>query len=162
MGRGRWAIVGALLLAACGGPPAPGPPVPTPGNAPLPPALAPPQPPAEAAVGPAMAMAPAAPAPAAQAVAPSAAELPVAMPAGAIYACVVASASSERQVSAIELAPRVSALCARNPEMGPCQYAREACRRGGGRVFAADGQEITRATEAEYDKRVLRIRLKSG
>jgi hypothetical protein len=156
MGRGRWAMVGALLLAACGGPPAPGPPVATPGNAPPPPALSPPQPPAEPAVGPAMA-----PAPAAQAVAPSAAELPAAMPAGAIYAC-VAAAGGERQVSPIELAPKVSALCARNPEMGPCQYAREACRRSGGRVFAADGQEITRATEAEYDKRVLRIRLKSG
>jgi hypothetical protein len=149
-------MVGVLLLAACGGPPAPGPPVATPGSAPPPPALAPPQAPAQPAAGPA-----AAPAPAAQAAAPSAADPPVAMPAGAIYACVVAT-GGERQVSAIELAPQVSALCARNPEMGPCQYAREACRRGGGRVFAADGREITRATEAEYDKRVLRVRLKSG
>ena len=45
--------------------------------------------------------------------------------------------------------------------MGPCQYEREACRRSGGRVFAADGTEITAATEAEYDRKVARIRLRA-
>jgi hypothetical protein len=45
--------------------------------------------------------------------------------------------------------------------MGPCQFEREACRRSGGRVFAADGAEITRATEADYDKHVLRIRMRA-
>jgi hypothetical protein len=86
------------------------------------------------------------------------AEEPVAIPAGAVYACVVES-SGERQVTAIELVPKVAALCAQNPEMGPCQYEREVCRRSGGRVFAADGREITKATEAEYDRRVLRARI---
>jgi hypothetical protein len=46
--------------------------------------------------------------------------------------------------------------------MGPCQYERDACRRSGGRVFAADGSEITRSVEDEYDKRVMRIRLRSN
>src|SRR5208282_5163951 len=129
----------------------------TPGSEPPSPAFSPPLPAAaESAAGP-----PAVSAPMPQAVVPPATEPPVAIPAGALYACIVA-AKGERQVSAIELAPPVSALCARHPEMGPCQYAREACRRGGGRVFAAHGQEITPATEAEYDKRVLRVRLKSS
>ncbi len=85
----------------------------------------------------------------------------VAMPAGALYACVV-DADGEHRVSAIELAPRVSALCAKNPEMGPCRYAREACRADGGRVFGPEGSEITRATEADYDRRVLRVRMQAN
>jgi hypothetical protein len=85
----------------------------------------------------------------------------VAVPAGALYACVV-DTHGERQISAIELEPRVAKLCTKNPEMGPCQYARDACRRNGGRVFASEGREITRATEAEYDRRVMRIRLQSN
>ena len=86
--------------------------------------------------------------------------MPIVIPAGAVYACVVDSAG-ERQITAIELAPRVAALCAQNPEMGPCQYEREVCRRSGGRVFAADGKEITKAAEAEYDRRVLRARIRA-
>jgi hypothetical protein len=152
-GNVRWAVAGALLVAACGGPPPPGPPGVTPAAAPSSPALG--TPPAETAAAPAGAV------PAPPAITPPAAEPPVAVPAGALYACVIA-ADGARQVSAIELAPQVRALCARNPEMGPCQYARAACRRSGGRVFAADGQEITVATEAAYDKRVLRARLQSN
>jgi hypothetical protein len=91
----------------------------------------------------------------------SAAETPVVIPAGAVYACVVDSAG-ERQVTAIEFVPKVAALCAKNPEMGPCQYEREVCRLSGGRVFAADGKEITKLTEAEYDRRVLRVRINSN
>jgi len=83
------------------------------------------------------------------------------MPAGALYACVVESKGA-RQISTIELEPRVTKVCAKNPEMGPCQYAREACRAHGGRVFGPEGREITRATEAEYDRRVMRIRLQSN
>jgi hypothetical protein len=37
---------------------------------------------------------------------------------------------------------------------------REGCRRNNGRVYAADGKEITRATEAEYDKKVMRVRFR--
>jgi hypothetical protein len=103
----------------------------------------------------------ASPVPAPGATTASAAETPVVIPAGAVYACVVESAG-ERQVTAIEFAPKVAALCAKNPEMGPCQYEREVCRHSGGRVFAADGKEITKLTEAEYDRRVLRVKLKSN
>jgi len=46
--------------------------------------------------------------------------------------------------------------------MGPCQYERDVCRRSGGRVYAAGGVEITQATEAEYDKKVLRVRFKAN
>ena len=41
--------------------------------------------------------------------------------------------------TAIEFAPKVGALCKRHPEMGPCQYERDLCRRSGGRVFASNG-----------------------
>jgi hypothetical protein len=43
--------------------------------------------------------------------------------------------------------------------MGPCQSARNACRSNGGRVYAADGSEITQADEGEYDKEVMRMRV---
>jgi len=148
MARTGLAVAGALLIAACGGPP-PAVPVAAPGTeAPKAAVGAPPAtgtgsvPTPQPAPGPA-------PAP------------PFAFPAGALYACAV-EAGGELRISAIELAPQVGALCARNPEMGPCQYAREACRAGGGRVFASDGMEISRATEAEYDRRVLRARLHSN
>ena len=53
----------------------------------------------------------------------------------------------------------MAALCRRHTEMGPCQNARNACRRSGGRVYAADGSEVTQADEAEYDKKVMRVRV---
>ncbi len=84
-----------------------------------------------------------------------------ATPPGTIYVCVTDAAGQSRQ-TAIELQPKVAALCRKAPEMGPCQFEREACRRNGGRVFAVDGTEITRQTEAEYDKRVMRIRMKAN
>lgn len=101
---------------------------------------------------------PPSPVPAPGATTASVADPPVVIPAGAVYACVVDSAG-ERQITAIQFVPKVAALCAQNPEMGPCQYEREVCRHSGGRVFAADGKEITKATEAEYDRRVLRARI---
>jgi hypothetical protein len=82
------------------------------------------------------------------------------MPAGAIYACVVGY-GEKRTVTAIQFEPRIAALCTKHPEMGPCQYEREGCRRSGGRVFAADGKEITRLTEAEYDRKVMRLRFRA-
>jgi hypothetical protein len=92
---------------------------------------------------------------------PPAPTLAIAAPPGALYVCVSGVAPQVRQTS-IEFAPGVGDLCRRHPEMGPCQYERDACRRSGGRVFAADGTEITRSIEDEYDKRVLRIRLRSN
>jgi hypothetical protein len=91
---------------------------------------------------------------------PVAPEPPIALPRGAIYACVVGF-GDQRTVTAIEFVPKVAALCARHPEMGPCQYEREGCRHHGGRVFDAGGKEITGATEAEYDRKVTRIRMRA-
>jgi hypothetical protein len=92
---------------------------------------------------------------------PPPAEAPVTVPPGALYAC-VSDTDGVRQTTAIEFAPKVGALCARTPEMGPCQYERNVCRRSGGRVYAANGDEITLQTEAEYDKKVMRVRFKSN
>ena len=64
--------------------------------------------------------------------------------------------------SAIEYEPRVKSLCAKHPEMGVCQYEREACRTSGGRVYDAKGTEITKQIEAEYDKKVMRVRFRAG
>ena len=83
-----------------------------------------------------------------------------AVPAGALYVC-VADINGTRQTTTIEFAPKVQSLCAKNPEMGPCQYERNICRSHGGRVYAANGAEITMQTEAEYDKKVMRVRFKA-
>jgi hypothetical protein len=132
----------ALLLAGCTPQPK-GPPVNLPeAGAPNPPVVRRPVPPP--------------PPPAAPTVP---AEPPVAIPAGAVYVCVVGF-GEQRSVTAIEFVAKVAALCAKNPEMGPCQYEREVCRRNAGRVFAGDGKEITKATEAEYDRKVMRVRLR--
>jgi len=105
------------------------------------------------------------PEPAVAAAPPAAAAIPAApeivIPPGAIYVC-VSETAGVRQTTAIEFAPMVAQLCAKDPEMGPCQYERNVCRRSGGRVYAANGIEITMATEAEYDKKVMRVRLKSN
>ena len=104
--------------------------------------------------------APTAPATASLAPARVARESPVVVPPGVIYVCVSASGGARTQ-TAIEFAPKVGAMCAKHPEMGPCQYERDVCRRSGGRVYAAGGVEITAQTEAEYDKKVLRVRFKA-
>ena len=80
------------------------------------------------------------------------------IPTGAVYAC-AAGNGKDRTIAAIELEDKVAAICRRHPEMGPCQNARNSCRRSGGRVYAADGKEITQADEAEYDKKVMRVRV---
>ena len=133
----------ALMMAACSGP------RPTP-----PPATGP-----EAAPPPVVRT----PLPEPQAAAPSPTLAPPpSLPSGAIYVCVVEK-KGERQQTAIEFpSPKVRDLCRMHPEMGPCQYERQSCRRSGGRVFAANGAEITAQTEAEYDKKVLRVRFKSN
>jgi len=85
----------------------------------------------------------------------------IVVPAGALYVCVSEAGGTQRQTG-IEYAPKTGALCRQHPEMGPCQYERNLCRRSGGRVYAADGTEITLATEAEYDKKVRRVQFKSN
>lgn len=87
--------------------------------------------------------------------------LAVTVPPDALYVC-VAQRDGALQQTAIEFAPKVGALCGRHPEMGPCQYERNNCRARGGRVFAAGGVEITMATEAEYDKKVMRTRFRAN
>lgn len=74
------------------------------------------------------------------------------------YVCVWQN-NGESQQTPLAYAPNVAELCNKHPEMGPCRYERDVCRRGGGRVFTASGVEITTQTEAEYDKRVTRVRL---
>ena len=88
-------------------------------------------------------------------------EASVVVPPGVIYVC-ISEAGGVRTQTAIEFAPKVGALCAKHPEMGPCQYERDICRRSGGRVFATGGVEITAQTEAEYDKKVMRVRFKAN
>jgi hypothetical protein len=86
----------------------------------------------------------------------------VVVPPDVQYVCVVAGqANGETRQTAIEFAPNVAKLCRRHPEMGPCQYERNLCRASGGRVYAAGGVEITLATEAEYDRKVMRVRFKA-
>jgi hypothetical protein len=97
------------------------------------------------------------PAPAATSAA-SATAATVAAP-NALYFCVKDSGDVHTRTP-IELTPGVHALCAKHVEMGPCQYARNECRRSGGRVYAADGIEITMKTEAEYDKKVIRATIR--
>jgi hypothetical protein len=80
------------------------------------------------------------------------------IPTGAVYVCASGSGKT-RMIAAIELDEKVAALCRRHTEMGPCQNARNACRRSGGRVYAADGSEVTQADEAGYDKKVMRLRV---
>jgi hypothetical protein len=80
------------------------------------------------------------------------------IPSGAVYICAGGSGTG-RKIAAIKLESKVAELCRRHTEMGPCQSARNACRRGGGRVYAADGSEVTQADEAEFDKKVLRARV---
>ena len=82
------------------------------------------------------------------------------IPTGAVYVC-AAGSGKDRTIAAIKLEEKVAALCRRHTEMGPCQSARNACRRSGGCVYAADGSEITQADEADYDKKVMRMRVGS-
>jgi len=77
-------------------------------------------------------------------------------PPGPLYLCVVAGGRST-----IDYEPRVEQLCRRHPEMGPCQYERNACRARGGRVYTAKGEEVTLAVEAEYDRIVRRVRFQA-
>ena len=148
----RTAAFGAMLaaLAACAPSPEPAPPTST-ATASAPAVTRRPLPEA-----PPPAVPPASPPGAAAAALP-----PIVVPAGALYVCVVGSGATLQQ-TAIEYAEKVGAMCSKHPEMGPCQYERNACRRQGGRVFAANGSEITMATEAEYDKKVRRVTFKAN
>lgn len=133
--RGGFAsALGGLLwlLAGCQQPPAPTPPAP---------------PPAPVAARPPITVVPAI-------VVPPGVVLPsIDFPPGPLYLCATASGKMS-----IEYEPRVEALCRRHPEMGPCQYERNACRAKGGRVYTQKGEEVTMAVETEYDRLVLRVR----
>ncbi|MBK8739561.1 MAG: hypothetical protein IPM02_08460 [Betaproteobacteria bacterium] len=87
--------------------------------------------------------------------------IPANVPPGTLYVC-TATVNGQTQQTAIEYEPRVKQLCSKHPEMGVCQYERDACRASGGRVHTATGVEITRQTEAEYDKKVMRVRFRAG
>jgi hypothetical protein len=140
-------IAGIALLGGCTSPPSGPPPIVPKAGEPAPPVVR--RPVTEAT-------APATSAP----TVPGAPEPALVVPPGALYACVVGY-GDKRIVTAIQFEPKIAALCAKHPEMGPCQYEREGCRRGGGRVFDASGKEITQLTEAEYDRRVMRLRFRA-
>ena len=93
----------------------------------------------------------------------TAAALPraIVVPPNTQYVCVTGG-NGERQQGSIEFPKEVADLCKRHPEMGPCKYERDACRRSNGRVYAANGVESTKQTEAEYDRRVMRVEFKSN
>ena len=86
---------------------------------------------------------------------------PPPVPAGTLYVC-AALVDGQPKHTAIEYDPKVHGLCAKHPEMGVCQYEREACRMSGGRVYDAKGTEITKQIESEYDKKVMRVRFRAG
>lgn len=146
--RHQAGLVALVLLAAC----APREPLP-PAEPGSPPVVRHPAEPLPPAPPPVIGPAPSSPAP------PPLAGIVV--PPEAIYVCVT-EAAGQRSQTVIEFAPRVLELCRRHPEMGPCQYERNLCRSRNGRVFAANGQEITLATEAEYDRKVRRVRFQSN
>jgi hypothetical protein len=150
----RWLAIAAVaaLAASCGSPQRDAVPI-------TPPAEVAKAPVARTPVEPPAAKAPATPAPSLGSIAPPPASRldPATFPAGAIYVCAKGPA-----LTAIAFDEKVGKLCRTHPEMGPCQYERNLCRGAGGRVYAADGAEITMATEAEYDKKVMRVRFKSN
>jgi hypothetical protein len=87
--------------------------------------------------------------------------LPVALPdmnlpPGPIYVCDTGGARAP-----IELPANIESLCRRHPEMGPCQFERNACRTRGGRVYTSIGEEVTVAVESLYDERVRRVRFQA-
>jgi hypothetical protein len=148
-------LVLPILLAACSAPQRPSVPVTPPGEragaavvrTPLP--DTPPGPPVVASVPPS------------RDAVPPVTRPEVTHPGDAIYVCVVDKPTGREQ-TVIEFAPKVHGLCKRHPEMGPCQYERNQCRAAGGRVYARGGQEITLAQEAEYDKKVMRVRFRAN
>jgi hypothetical protein len=86
---------------------------------------------------------------------------PIVVPSGTQYVC-VSESNGQRQQTAIQFSKKVADLCRRHPEMGPCKYERDICRRSNGRVYATNGIEITKQTEAEYDRKVMRFVFKSN
>jgi hypothetical protein len=85
----------------------------------------------------------------------------IVIPPNTQYVC-VSEINGVPQQTSIEFSAKVAALCRKHPEMGPCKYERDVCRRSNGRVYAANGVEITKQTEAEYDKKVMRVLFKSN
>ena len=57
----------------------------------------------------------------------------IVLPPNAQYVCVT-DAGGQRQQTVIEFSAQVATLCVKHPEMGPCQYERNACRASGGRA----------------------------
>src|SRR5260370_34099854 len=85
----------------------------------------------------------------------------VVVPPNTQYVC-VSEANGVRQQTSIDFSAKVADLCRKHPAMGPCKYERDICRRANGRVYPANGLEITMQTEAEYDKKVMRMAFKSN
>ena len=78
------------------------------------------------------------------------------LPPGPVYACETGGAREP-----IALPANIESLCRRHPEMGPCQFERNACRSRGGRVYTSGGEEVTADVESLYDERVRRVRFQA-
>ncbi|MGI8894646.1 MAG: hypothetical protein ACR2HE_03165, partial [Casimicrobiaceae bacterium] len=62
------------------------------------------------------------------------AEVAIVVPPDTQYVCVSDNGGQRQQTSIRFSSPKVIDLCKKHPEMGPCQYERDICRRSGGRV----------------------------
>ena len=78
------------------------------------------------------------------------------LPPGPIYVCDVAGVRTP-----IEYPENVEVAVPAASRDELCQFERNACRRGGGRVYTANGEEVTPAVEAEYDRKVRRVTFQS-
>ena len=78
------------------------------------------------------------------------------LPPGPVYVCETGGAREP-----IALPANIESLCRRHPEMGPCQFERNACRSRGGRVYTSGGEEVTADVESLYDERVRRVRFQA-
>ena len=56
----------------------------------------------------------------------------IVLPPNTQYVC-VSENNGVRQQTSIEFSPKVAVLCQKHPEMGPCKYERDACRKSNGR-----------------------------
>ena len=77
----------------------------------------------------------------------------VVVPPNTQYVCVVEKGGVREQTS-IEFSAKVAGLCRKHPEMGPCKYERDVCRRG-------NGARVRRQWRRNYQADRSRVRQKS-
>ena len=81
-------------------------------------------------------------------------------PAGPLYVCVTETGGVRREAP-IEFPPNVGALCAKHPEMEPSGIrAQRLPEQRWARLRRRRGRNWTLQMEAEYDWKVIRVRIK--